>query len=160
MPSLYVGTYHKYNSGSIFGKWLDLEDYTDPEEFYAACKKLHKDEEDPEFMFQDYEDFPSSLYSESGGVNAIYAYIDLDDHDREIIDAYDEQLDADGYQDVIDRFYGFYDSLEDFAYEYVENCMEIPESMANYFDYEKFGRDLGHDFNICETETGIAVFTC
>lgn len=23
-PAVYVGTYHKYNCGSIFGKWFDL----------------------------------------------------------------------------------------------------------------------------------------
>ena len=24
---VYVGTYAKYNNGSLFGKWLDLSDY-------------------------------------------------------------------------------------------------------------------------------------
>lgn len=52
---IYVGTYKKYNEGSIFGEWLNLSDYNDLEEFYNACKELHKDEHDPEFMFQDYE---------------------------------------------------------------------------------------------------------
>ena len=41
---IYVGTYAKYNDGSIFGKWLTLSDYADKEEFYEACKELHKDE--------------------------------------------------------------------------------------------------------------------
>ena len=53
--SVYVGTYGKYNNGSLFGAWLDLSDYADKEEFYEACRELHKDEEDAEFMFQDYE---------------------------------------------------------------------------------------------------------
>ena len=52
---IYVGTYAKYNNGSIFGEWLTLGDYSDLEEFYEACRELHKDEEDPEFMFQDFE---------------------------------------------------------------------------------------------------------
>lgn len=52
---IYVGTYKKYNEGSIFGEWLNLSNYNDLEEFYNACKELHKDEHDPEFMFQDYE---------------------------------------------------------------------------------------------------------
>lgn len=50
---VYVGTYAKYNSGSLFGKWLDLSDYSD------------KDEQEPEFMFQDYENIPETLISES-----------------------------------------------------------------------------------------------
>ena len=46
---VYVGTYGKYNNGSLFGAWLDLSDYADKEEFYEACRELHKDEEDAEF---------------------------------------------------------------------------------------------------------------
>ena len=34
---VYVGTYAKYNNGSLFGAWLDLSDYSDKEEFYEAC---------------------------------------------------------------------------------------------------------------------------
>ena len=30
---VYVGTYAKYNGGSLEGKWLDLEDYADKDEF-------------------------------------------------------------------------------------------------------------------------------
>ena len=59
--SVYVGTYGKYNNGSLFGAWLDLSDYADKEEFYEACRELHKDEEDAEFMFQDYENIPENL---------------------------------------------------------------------------------------------------
>lgn len=63
--SIYVGTYGKYNAGSIFGKWLNLSDYADKEEFYIACRELHNDEADPEFMFQDYENIPDGLIGES-----------------------------------------------------------------------------------------------
>ena len=36
---VYVGTYGKYNNGSLFGAWLDLSDYADKEEFYEACRE-------------------------------------------------------------------------------------------------------------------------
>lgn len=62
---VYVGTYAKYNSGSLNGKWLTLSDYKDRSEFYAACRELHKDEADPEFMFQDWEGVPSWMIGES-----------------------------------------------------------------------------------------------
>lgn len=57
---VYVGTYKKYNEGSIDGEWLDLTHYSDLEEFYEACRKLHEDENDPEYMFQD-TDVPNEL---------------------------------------------------------------------------------------------------
>lgn len=62
---IYVGTYHKYNSGSIAGEWVDLEDFEDTADFYEYCREIHKDEKDPEFMFQDYENIPENLVSES-----------------------------------------------------------------------------------------------
>lgn len=63
--AIYVGTYAKYNAGSLFGKWFNLSDFADKDEFMEACKELHKDEEDPEFMFQDRENIPEELVSES-----------------------------------------------------------------------------------------------
>ena len=61
MASVYVGTYKKYNSGSIAGGWLNLADYASYGDFLKACGKLHKDERDPEFMIQDSESFPDGL---------------------------------------------------------------------------------------------------
>lgn len=61
MASVYVGTYGKYASGSIAGGWLNLADYPKYSDFLAACRKLHKNERDPEFMIQDTENFPDGL---------------------------------------------------------------------------------------------------
>ena len=63
-PKIYVGTYAKYNDGSLDGKWVDLTEYSDYDEFLAAMHELHSDEDDPEFMVQDYENFPdaSAIY--------------------------------------------------------------------------------------------------
>jgi antirestriction protein len=65
MARIYVGAYAKYNAGSIKGTWLDMEDYADRDAFLEACRELHKDESDPEFMFQDFEGFPRGFYNES-----------------------------------------------------------------------------------------------
>ena len=70
-PRLYVGTYAKYNSGSIEGEWLDLEDYSDRASFLDACRVLQSDEADPEIMFQDFDNIPRCWYSESSAPAAI-----------------------------------------------------------------------------------------
>lgn len=67
---LYVGTYAKYNNGDLSGAWLDLDRFANAEEFEAACKRIHRDEHDPELMFQDVDtdpgcDWQEGLYSES-----------------------------------------------------------------------------------------------
>ena len=53
-PAVYVGTYHKYNCGSLYGMWVDLTSFLDYDDFMEFCHLLHIDEEDPEFMYQDY----------------------------------------------------------------------------------------------------------
>jgi len=69
-PRIYVGTYGMYNSGSLFGKWFDLSEYSDAEEFFKDCYEYHRNEFfssgcRPELMFQDWENIPSFLISES-----------------------------------------------------------------------------------------------
>ena len=61
MPKVYVGTYKKYNEGSIKGGWLTLTDYKNYNDFVAACRRLHGNEADPEFMIQDCENMPDGL---------------------------------------------------------------------------------------------------
>lgn len=63
MSKCYVGTYKKYNEGILAGKWLNLSDYPTYQEFLQACKDLHKNEDDPEFMIQDWEDLPDGFPS-------------------------------------------------------------------------------------------------
>ena len=60
-PKVYVGTWAKYNRGSIAGGWLALNECKDYQTFLRKCKALHRSERDPEFMIQDTEDFPDGL---------------------------------------------------------------------------------------------------
>ena len=151
---IYVGTYAKYNEGSIFGKWLDLSDYSDKDEFYEACRELHKDEQDPELMFQDWEYIPSGLIGESWLSDNIFEIIEaIDDMDDDKKAAFEVWLNHESYDlsskdinDLIssfeDDFQGAYKDEEDYAYEVVEECYDLPEFAKTYFDYEKFARDL------------------
>ena len=60
-PKVYVGTYGKYNRGSIAGGWVSLLDCKDYRAFLSKCRALHRGERDPEYMIQDTEDFPDGL---------------------------------------------------------------------------------------------------
>ena len=155
-PRLYVGTYQKYNGGSIRGAWLALEDYPDSDSFWEACRDLHSDELDPELMFQDFEGFPRNLYCESGleMISKLYELISLDEREREI---YFEYCDAVGcdyatIEEAQDKFAFEIESSHDYegiAEYYVENgCMEIPEHLLNYFNYEQYGKDCALDLSI------------
>ena len=61
MARVYVGTYGKYNNGNLAGAWIDLNDTKNYADFLEACRKVHADEADPEFMIQDTDDMPDGL---------------------------------------------------------------------------------------------------
>ena len=153
---VYVGTYAKYNNGSLFGAWLNLSDYSDKEEFYEACRELHKDEEDAEYMFQDYENFPCKWYSESCfdevTFDKILEYGNMDEEDRYMFDAFTDNY-GEGYtiEDVRERFKGKWDSEEEFAEQLLDDCYDLPEFARRYFDIEQFARDLfAYDYTFCD----------
>lgn len=144
-PRIYVGTYAKYNAGSIKGAWLNLEDYGDVQEFLTAAAELHKDEADPELMFQDFEGFPRSFYSESHIDQALWDWIDLDDEDRNLLAVYQDNVrdDAD-IDEAREKFAGKFDSESDWAADFLDDTgalEQIPENLRYYFDYEAYARD-------------------
>ena len=154
-PAVYVGTYGKYNSGSLRGAWLDITKFADYDEFLAVCRYLHRDEADPEFMFQDFENFPREWYSESGiseeVFNNIQAYGDLSADEKEAFDVYinykgyghcdDERI----FDDFREAYCGEWSSEEDFAEQLVDDCgllHNVPDDLRYYFDFSKYARDL------------------
>lgn len=92
--SIYVGTYKKYNEGSIYGEWVKLADFSSKEDFYEYCAELHKDEEDAEFMFQDTEYIPKEFVSESYVDEALWELLDMDEYKLDKVLIYHE---ATGY---------------------------------------------------------------
>ena len=144
---VYVGTYGKYNNGSIKGAWLDLADYASKEEFYAACAELHKDEHDPEFMFQDHEGIPEGMISESSIEDELWAWLALGDGDRELVAVYREHVDTSGcIEEAQDSYLGTFESEEDWAESYLEDTgliKEVPEALRGYIDYGRYARDAG-----------------
>lgn len=150
--SVYVGTYRKYNEGSIFGKWLNLSDYTDKDDFLSDCAKLHNDEKDPEFMFQDHEYISDCFISESDISEKIFELIDRI-NEISNIEAFESYIDYMGYdfenqnfEEIKDKFEesfcGEYNNEIDFAYEIMEECYNLEGIAAQYFDYDSFSRDL------------------
>lgn len=149
-PALYVGTYGKYNDGSIDGMWVDMTTFSDEEDFFDFCRLLHHDEADPEFMFQDYENMPYELYNEClcpDEIAKIIAFANETEEHREVMEAYvsnygwSEQL---TWDDVSERYQGKFDSEEEFAEHIFDGlyAYEMPDFARRYFDYEAFARDL------------------
>ncbi len=135
-PALYVGTYAKYNAGSLKGAWLKLDDYSDRSEFLAACAELHADESDRELMFQDCEGFPKLWYSESSAPpDVLWEWLALDDGERLAFEAYAECKGRDDtctVDDFRDTYEGTADSAADFAERIAEDTGAIPKDFPSW----------------------------
>ena len=146
MPQIYVSTYAKYNNGSLGGEWVDVEDFTNKEDFLAHCAELHADEDDPELMFQDTDGIPSGYVSECYVEAELWDWLELDEDDREAVQVYREEIDSSASIDsILDAYAGKADSEQDYAEQLVEELgyvQEMPEHLRGYFDYEAFARDL------------------
>ena len=155
-PAVYVGTYEKYNNGDLTGAWLDVSQYSDRVAFYQACAALHADEDDPELMFQDFQGFPTSYYAESWLDVNLWEWLDLDDDEKEMVEAYHDNIDRDASIECIkDAFCGTWDSAERWAENWLNDSgllSEVPEVLQHYIDFEAYARDarMGGDYIFVE----------
>ena len=147
-PAVYVGTYEKYNNGSIDGAWLKLQDYKDADAFYQKCKDLHSDEVDPEFMIQDFENMPGS-FSETEDVKEVYEKLEIINNIDLPLEVIEAGIECEIEPEKIDECYaGSYNSDIDFAVELADSCgFEEPTSWPNNcIDWERAARDLMFDY--------------
>ena len=149
---VYVGTYAKYAGGSIEGAWLNISDYDSLEDFLEACRELHEDEDQPEFMFQDWENIPSELISECGIDGAIFEVQDeLYEYEEAPFlawaeyNGWDIKKDPERAVDTFrDQYCGEWDSETSYAEQLFDELYlhDIPSYARSYINYEAFARDL------------------
>jgi antirestriction protein len=158
---IYVGTYSKYNNGSIFGAWIKLEDFSSMEELSSAMRKLHKDEDDPEFMFQDYECSGImenlGLISECHIAENIYEImeaIENSSYSEDVIEAYvsclgNSSADIHTIIEKVEECYsGEYSNDIDFTEDLLDSTGEVSNDLPNYIyiDWERTARDIMMDY--------------
>ena len=151
----YITNLGEYSNGSVVGKWVEfpttdtleevLEDIGSPEEYF----------------FTDYDNDINIDLGEFEDFNRLNDLAErLEGVDTDLIAAYIEAYNSD-IEDVLDHiddvvWYPGY-TLEDVAFEIANDCYNIPEEIAAYFDYEKFAQDLSYG-GYCETEHGVICY--
>lgn len=157
--AVYCGTYHKYNSGNLFGIWVDLASFNDSEELLEFCRRYHAGENDPELMFQDYCGFPSQLYREAAtkeDFDKIYEWIDLEDSKKDACEEYWEHVDKDAkIEDILeckeyDGPFSKYanEKADERLYDIAYGDEEALAWLQLYFNYKEHEDDLKRDFNV------------
>ncbi len=156
---VFITNLGKYNEGELIGEWVSLP--VDENELEEVLERIGINEEYEEYFITDYETEFDGLnvdeYSNIEELNELAEQLEsLDEYDLEkvgaIIEAYGADL-KDAIENIDDYTYYSGKTLEDLAYEYVEE-MNLPEIAQRYFDYEAFARDLGFD-GYTETENGV-----
>lgn len=168
-PKVYVGTYGKYNNGSLFGEWVDLTKFDTYADFMDYIRELHKDEDDPEFMIQDYSGFPEAFYTESGmdeetfdRIKDYWEYVASDEDNREAYDVYTRYFgrddDVDGYspENFRERYVGWFARPADFVEHLLDEGLIDMQylfdeyGMDTYLDYDAIWRTMQQDYTEAE----------
>ena len=150
---IYVGTYAKYNNGSLQGKWVELSDFYDLDGFMERCAEIHEDEEAPEYMFQAWEEIPDGLIDESHLEENFFELRDeldrLNDTEKEAFWVWADGNNAHPTQDAYSLvksfqsdYIGSYASREGFAEELARMENDLSDFALSYFDFSKYANDL------------------
>lgn len=158
---VYCGTFGKYNDGDLSGDWLNLSDFVSYDVFLEACKELHKDESDPEFMFQDVEQ-ECEFFDGEPSLSEIRKWYELWEVCRseeefivtcDYIHAYSYTLSADTdmwelHRDANDRVCCEVDGWDAHVWDLIEDYLcsiGAKDFNLSYFDYDAYKRDLEYD---------------
>ena len=151
---VYVGTYNKYNCGILDGAWVDLESFNDEDELMEFLYRLHADEAEPEFMMQDYMNFPRRFYSESMNENdfaELYEWLNLDEEEREMCAEYWEEIDKSASVERIKDSLVYSGNSNDYFDELAEeelSMYNVPDFLKYCFDYEKWREMCAYDYSV------------
>lgn len=157
MINIYVGTYHKYNCGSIRGKWLELP-LTD-EELKSELDWIADTEIDPEFMIQDFETDLNIKIEECDNIEELNELArrtnNWSETQKEVFGCMVDDWSADtddAIEKVDDYEYWYIDGDNDtqLAENYIDEMGGLQhldrETLERYFDFESFGRNLAYNF--------------
>ncbi|QDS19378.1 antirestriction protein ArdA [Xanthomonas citri] len=116
----------------------------------ALCKGTGKVPSAEEWAVHDSEDLPAGFRdTEHPDLSALMERLqeleDLSDDEREAFDAFCEVEDGEDIDTFRERYIGEFNSWAEVAEHVVEDgglLQDVPESVARYFDFASYGRDM------------------
>jgi antirestriction protein len=157
-PKIYVACLSSYNSGYLHGSWIVPK--TDAEELQAQIDEVLKTSpvaDAEEWAIHDYDNFPNlGEYPDLDKIIEVQEAIN--EHDIDKVNGFLELWSIDDLSHIDDAFYGEYGSFKEFAEtfadETIEGLSDGNSTLARYFDYDAFERDLNYDFNETDASGG------
>lgn len=156
----YITNLGKYNEGCLVGKWIDFP--IDEDDFESELESIGVKENTmyEEWFVTDYDCSLFDMYDAFGEYPSIDDINEvaeaLEDNESEVTALMEVCSYTDALRYLESENYTFYEgmTLEDVAYELVEECYNLPEIAQKYFDYKAFSRDLSFD-GYTETSSGV-----
>jgi len=154
---VYLACLAAYNNGHLHGRWIDAAmGEAHILEQTKAMLKASPMEEAEEWAIHDYEGFEGASLSEYASFETVAALAEfIEEHAAlggELVSYYGGNLED--AQTRMAEYVGEYESLEDYARQYTEDCgTQIPESLENYIDYAAMGRDMEINGGFISIET-------
>ncbi|MEL6369179.1 MAG: antirestriction protein ArdA [Pseudomonadota bacterium] len=144
-PRIYVACLAAYNSGRLYGAWIDADQPADEiRGEVSAMLKASPIAQAEEFGIHDYDDFAGAQlceYTDLETVSALAAFIAEHGELGGKLLSYLGDLD-DAQKAMENHYAGCHASLAGFAQELTEETTEIPEPLRFYIDYEAMARDF------------------
>jgi antirestriction protein len=157
IPKIYVACLSSYNNGILFGEWIECD--LGAESIQESIKEMlskspMKDAE--EWAIHDVDNFYGINISEFENIEKVAQIAEMLENTD-----YESKLIAEVYQhlsiepeDVLpwmeDNYYGKYESLADFAEEWLDNSGQLNGTLKEfqyYFDFDLFAKEvLMNDF--------------
>lgn len=159
--SVFITNLGKYNEGELVGEWLTLP--TTSEQVNLCLKRIEIDGYNyEEFFFTDYESTINGVsdhISEYSNLNELnYLASKLEELSNDDIEIYEVAIELGCHVQSVADLINLVDNLDcfellpdihdeyDLGYYWIEEsgCYNLKElgNLVNYFDYEKYGRDV------------------
>lgn len=162
---IYVASLSDYNAGRLIGAWIDADqDADDIQTEVSAMLATSKEPIAEEWAIHDYEGFEGINLSEWESFETVSELAEaIEEHGQAFGAFYGYQDQADTVDECVtafqDAYRGEWDSEAAYAEDYADNCIEIPEHIVPYFDYEAYARDLFcGDYYSVDSPGGVYVF--
>ena len=161
---IYVACLAAYNSGTLHGEWITPA--TTKDELQEQINKILKSSpvaDAEEWAVHDYNDFPNlGEYPDLDKIIEVQEAIT--EHGADVVHGFLENWSVEDLAHIGDAYYGTYASFSDFAEQLAHDTIEglnDNSTLARYFNYEAFERDLGYDFHEAEDVNGQSIiFNC
>lgn len=146
LPAIYVVDLADYNAGNLRGRWIEIDKHTDVADIWNEIREMLAEKGHEEWAVHHYDHLPSDEFGEwptfEKVIEVAHAVIE---HGYDLVNGYLSFAGLDQLSELDDRLIGIYESVKDYAYEFMDDRYDFENiigCLAFYFDYRSFARDL------------------